>query len=79
MSLPKKEDLVERIGKSVDYWDEQCAARKIPHLRIGRDIYFTEDHIAEIIAMHEVDVSSVKVPTRDEIARKRAERFRRAA
>lgn len=75
MALPTKEDLVKRIGMSVDYWDEQCAKQAIPHLRIGRKIHFTEQHIDEIIAMYEVRPKTV--PTRDQLAAKRS--MRRAA
>lgn len=77
MPLPTKKDLVDRVGMSIDYWDEQCAKQRIPHLRIGRKIYFTEEHIEQIIAMHERRPKHV--PTTDEVARRRSERARRAA
>lgn len=70
MALPTKVDLVERIGNSIRYWDDQCSKERIPFTRIGKNIYFTEEQIAEIIAMHAVRPK--RVPTRDQVGRKRS-------
>lgn len=75
--LKDKKYLAEVTGMSVDYWDEQCAAEKVPCTRFGRYIRFTDEQIQQIIAMHEVKPKTV--PTRDDVARKRAARAGRAA
>lgn len=75
--LKDKKYLAEVTGMSVDYWDDQCRAEAIPFTRFGRFIKFTEEQIAQIIAMHAVKPKTV--PTRDEVTRKRAARAGRAA
>jgi hypothetical protein len=77
MALPTKRDLVQRIGMSVDYWDDQCSKQRIPFTKIGNRIFFTEQQIARIVEMHAVEPKTV--PTRDEVGRKRAARIGRAA
>lgn len=72
--LKTKKDLAEITGMSVDFWDDQCAARRIPFTKFGRVIKFTDEQIAAIVAMYAVEPKTV--PTRDEIA---ARRVRRAA
>lgn len=77
MPLPTKKDLVERIGMSVDYWDGQCTAQSIPFTKIGNKIFFTEEQISRILEMHAVEPK--RIPTRDEVARKRSSRLRGAS
>jgi len=50
-----KRQLAARLGPlvSVSWIEAQCRARKIPHLLIGGHYGFTEEHVAEILAMHE--------------------------
>lgn len=72
-----KKYLAEVTGMSVDFWDEQCSKERIPHTRFGRYIKFTDEQIAEIIAMYARGPKTV--PTRDEVSRRRATRAGRAA
>ncbi|MFB7798978.1 hypothetical protein [Isoptericola sp. NPDC056134] len=43
MSELTLDDLVVRLGKSVDWWKREINAGGHDHLRIGRDIRLTED------------------------------------
>lgn len=41
------DDLVARLGHSADWWKREVAAKKHPHLRVGRELRFTEaDYVA---------------------------------
>lgn len=70
-------DLAEVTGMSVDFWEDRVRAESIPFTRFGRFIKFTDEQIEQIISMHAVKPKAV--PTRDEVARKRATRAGRAA
>lgn len=48
------DDLADRYGKSREYVQQQCRAGKWPHLKVGRSYRFTDQHVAQIDAMHEV-------------------------
>lgn len=48
------DELAERIGKSKWFVQEQCRAKRWPHLRIGKSIRFTTDHADAIDALLEV-------------------------
>lgn len=37
------DDLVTRLGHTADWWKREVRSRKHPHLRVGREIRFTED------------------------------------
>lgn len=50
-------DLATRLGKSADYWAREARAKRVAHHRIGRDIRFTEDDVAAIIAAAAVRVN----------------------
>lgn len=49
------DDLVKRLGHTVDYWRRQAAAKKIPHRRFGRVVRFTEADYEAILAAAKVD------------------------
>ncbi|SFK91456.1 hypothetical protein SAMN05216275_1416 [Streptosporangium canum] len=50
-----KRQLAERLGDDfkVSWVEDQCRKRRIPHLLIAGQYAFTEQHVAEILAMHE--------------------------
>jgi hypothetical protein len=48
-----KHQLAKLLGCRVTWIEDKCAARKIPHLLLGGRYSFTEQHVADIIAMHE--------------------------
>lgn len=53
--LINKHQLAELLGENckVSWIEAQCRTRKIPHLLIGGQYAFTEQHVAEILQMHE--------------------------
>lgn len=55
------DEVVERLGKSRDYWLRKARARQVPHVRIGRDVKFTEADVAAIVAASRVAVSAADV------------------
>ncbi|MET8334432.1 hypothetical protein [Streptosporangium canum] len=50
-----KRQLAERLGDDfkVSWIEDQCRKRRIPHLLIAGQYAFTEDHVRQILAMHE--------------------------
>lgn len=68
------EDLAERTGMSVKYWQRKVSARAIPFTKFGRAVRFTEEQIDLIIASF--SEAPKTVPTRDEVT---ARRQRKAA
>lgn len=44
----------ERYGHTRAYALEQARKGKWPHLKVGREVRFTDAHLAAIDAMHEV-------------------------
>lgn len=47
-----KRQLAELLGCKVSWVETKCVTRKIPHLLLD-EYKFTEEHVAEILAMHE--------------------------
>ncbi len=74
--LKTTKDLAEVTGMSVDFWEDRVRAEAIPCTRFGRFVKFTDEQIDRIIEMHAQEPKGV--PTRDEVARKRAKRAGRA-
>lgn len=57
-------DLAARLGKSADYWSRQARAKRIPHVRLGRDIRFTEADVQAILtAAHVAPTDPLKTFT----------------
>lgn len=57
MTLPvtySTADVATVIGKSETWLAEQARRKRVPHLRIGRQVRFTEAHVTEIISAAEV-------------------------
>lgn len=48
-------DLATRYAKSRYFVQEQCRAKRWPHLRVGQSLRFTEAHVAAIDALLEVE------------------------
>jgi hypothetical protein len=42
-------ELSARLGHSADYWTRLARAKKVPHRRIGRDLWWTEEDVAAIV------------------------------
>lgn len=51
--LINKHQLAELLTLKVSWIESKCRTRKIPHLLIAGQYRFTEQHVAEILAMHE--------------------------
>lgn len=53
--LISKHQLAELLGEDfkVSWVEDKCRTRQIPHLLIGGRYAFTEQHVAEILRMHE--------------------------
>lgn len=64
------EDLAAHTGQSLSYWYKQSAKRRFPCSRFGGHVRFTPEQWAATLALYE-DRPKV-VPTRDEVAAKRA-------
>lgn len=59
------------LCRSGEDWIRRGVQRRtLPHTRIARRILFTRDQVAEILARHAVATQGV--PTRDEVAARRA-------
>lgn len=52
------DDLADRYGHSREYVLRAAREGKWPHLRVGRQVRFTEAHVAAIDAMHEVKATA---------------------
>lgn len=46
--------LARRIGKSQSFVQRRVRDRQWPHLRVGKSIRFTEEHVSQIRALLEV-------------------------
>lgn len=44
------EDVALILGKSVAWVSKQATKGQFPHLKVGRDLRFTEDHITAYLA-----------------------------
>ena len=55
-------DVANRFHKSLYYVQEQCRLKAWPHMRVGKAIRFTEDHLARIDALLEVPVAADPAP-----------------
>jgi len=49
----KLKDAAERVGYSVIHLRRLVNQSKVPHLRIGKRFFFTEDHINSILGLSE--------------------------
>lgn len=58
--LHDRQWLSERIRKSEDWIAHNL--RHIPHIKVGRDVWFTEDHAQEFLAAHEVKPALGRTP-----------------
>jgi hypothetical protein len=47
-------DAAAAVGKSRFWLAEQVRRQRVPHLRIGRQVRFTAEQVAEIVAASEV-------------------------
>lgn len=47
-------DMSERLGHSAWWWRNEARARRVPHVRMGRVVGWTEEQVAQIVAAHEV-------------------------
>lgn len=63
-------ELAALWGTGEDWLRRGAAARTLPHHRIAREIRFTEQDAAEILAS--LAVKPAHTPTRDEVGAKRA-------
>lgn len=54
-------ELAEHLHLSVSWVQKQCAARTIPHTRVGRQIRFTAEHVEQILAAGEQPVARANV------------------
>lgn len=52
------EMVAERYGKSKDYVQRAAREGRWPHLKVGRSVRFTDAHLAQIDAMHEVKAAT---------------------
>lgn len=64
------DDLVEHTGMSKSYWYKRTSGRGMYFTKFGREIRFTDEQWEATLAAFAVGPK--KVPTRDEIAAKRA-------
>lgn len=48
------QDVAARYGHTKDYVLRLAREGRWPHLRVGRSVRFTDAHLAQIDAMHEV-------------------------
>jgi len=64
-------DLAELWQTGEDWLRRGVSARRLPHTRVGREIRFTRDQAAAILASRAVELAHV--PTRDEVAARRAD------
>lgn len=67
--LHDKAWMSERIKKSPDWIAHNMA--RIPHIKIGKDVWFTEAHAVAFIKAHEVNPEVGRTP-RSRQARRRA-------
>jgi hypothetical protein len=68
MNTPREltlDDLVDRLGHSADWWKREVRNRKHPHLRVGREIRFTEDDYRAIRESYRPSEASVPVEELD--------------
>lgn len=56
--LRTPDDLAETLRISPRQVIRRAATGEFPHLRLGRAFRFTDDHVAQIIATHEVTAAS---------------------
>jgi hypothetical protein len=47
-------DMAEKFGHAEDWWKRQSAAKKVPHHRDGRRVWFTDDDVAAYLRATEV-------------------------
>lgn len=64
-------DLAQMWGTGEDWLRKGVSARRLPHHRVADQIRFTREDAAEILAS--LAVRPAKVPTRDEVASRRAD------
>lgn len=81
MTAPEKfaftlAEVAELTGLTLRSLKEGCAARppKVPHFRYGRQIRMTREHIAQLVAQHEVTAPSGQVTQIDDARVERARR-----
>jgi hypothetical protein len=72
LALLTPADLAELWGTGEDWIRQGVAARRWKWTRAGREIRFTRDQAAAILADREVEAEQTQVPTRDEVAARRA-------
>lgn len=51
MSRHTDREVAAMYGKSLDYVQRQTREGRWPHLKVGRSIRFTDEHLAQIDAM----------------------------
>lgn len=69
--------LAEYLGLPFGWVREKVAKREIPFRRLGKHVRFSPDDVAAILADAEEPVK--RVPTRDEVAARRASARSRSA
>jgi len=48
------DDMSERLGHSAWWWRNEARARRVPHVRMGRVVRWTDEHVAQIVAARQV-------------------------
>lgn len=65
--LVDKATAAEWLGVSISWIDKQVAAQTIPHTKLGRNVRFSADHLAAIVAENEVQVWNYSAPRRTDL------------
>jgi hypothetical protein len=64
-------DLADRLGHSPDYWMRQARRKTIPHRRMGRDVWWEEEDVQQIVSAALVEPVEPVDPLRSQTARSR--------
>ena len=75
--LATVEELAAYFRTGKDWIEKGCQNRTLPFVRRGKSYGFTPEQVEEIIRIRSVEPK--RVPTRDEVADRRATRGRRVA
>lgn len=70
--LSTPDDLAQVLRISARQVTRRAATGEFPHLRLGRAFRFTDDHVAQIIATHEVAAAREPESPWGRITRRRA-------
>jgi hypothetical protein len=67
MSLLTDADVAETFGRSPEWVQDQCRAKRWPHVKVGKSYRFTPEQVAEIVRLSTVEPAA---PTEaDEVER----------